>query len=560
MARETKIGIALMVLLVGVFGFMVYRKWNGRAPAAVAAAATSTETSDKTGNDPAGEETAPDPVADAPLAPNAFAADPVSPADFGSQVTATAAPVQPAEPPRQAESFDPFTGSGDVSTTTPPADSGRAFVAEAESDSPFESNQAAAPLGQAEPVSVFSETPFSPSSQSQPPAETDIAADTVPAGNTAGNAPMNPFAGAAGQQPARPFAATAAEAAPFENDPFGDARPANSEPASEIAATTGEELAPIPEDDTFGAATAAMAEGDPFGGATADSMPAETETAPVGNPFAATATATVASGAAPASDSAAATAIVEDDPFGEVEQTTGSEAVDSAQPERLFQPGATVPVAGPFAEDDSPAEENLEPAGIDESPFGDTMPSETRQADAEAAPSEPFTIQATPEPPDSPGIVAGSTDYRVVSENDSFWLISKKVYGTPIYFHALSKFNADRIADPNRLKPGMKILTPPAEELARRFPHLVSQSAGQEKETDSQRAGFVLDAEGRPTYRVGKADTLTGIAQAHLGRASRWVQIYEMNRKVIPDPKSLKPGTALRLPADASRVRLVPEG
>ena len=44
MTRETKIGIALMVLLIGVFGAMVYKKWNGRQPAAVANAAVADAT------------------------------------------------------------------------------------------------------------------------------------------------------------------------------------------------------------------------------------------------------------------------------------------------------------------------------------------------------------------------------------------------------------------------------------------------------------------------------------------------------------------------------------
>ena len=42
MARETKIGIALMALLLGVFGFVAYKKWDG-LKSAVASRTGATE-------------------------------------------------------------------------------------------------------------------------------------------------------------------------------------------------------------------------------------------------------------------------------------------------------------------------------------------------------------------------------------------------------------------------------------------------------------------------------------------------------------------------------------
>ena len=58
-------------------------------------------------------------------------------------------------------------------------------------------------------------------------------------------------------------------------------------------------------------------------------------------------------------------------------------------------------------------------------------------------------------------------------------------------------------------------------------------------------------------YRIASEDTLSDIAQRHLGRSSRWVQIFEMNRDVLKDGNTLKVGALLRLPADASRVEMV---
>ena len=69
--------------------------------------------------------------------------------------------------------------------------------------------------------------------------------------------------------------------------------------------------------------------------------------------------------------------------------------------------------------------------------------------------------------------------------------------------------------------------------------------------------GIFYDEQGAPWFRVGKGDTLSGIAQAHLGRASRAIQIANRNQDRLPDPNNLRPGQELRLPNDASQVRVI---
>ena len=61
-------------------------------------------------------------------------------------------------------------------------------------------------------------------------------------------------------------------------------------------------------------------------------------------------------------------------------------------------------------------------------------------------------------------------------------------------------------------------------------------------------------------YRIGPDDTLGSIAQKHLGRASRWTEIYDQNQETLGSPDNLKLGTVIQLPSDASRLSLVPEG
>ncbi len=151
----------------------------------------------------------------------------------------------------------------------------------------------------------------------------------------------------------------------------------------------------------------------------------------------------------------------------------------------------------------------------------------------------------------------------VVQPHDNYWSISKQQYGTARYFAALDRYNRGRIPDPKRIRPGMKVLVPSRETLETRYPDLfgqrrAAQRSGEEGQTAAGLApGFFYSQNSVPMYRIGAEDTLTRIAKRHLGRASRWVQIYELNHHQLNNPNDLKIGMVLRLPSDASRVNLV---
>ena len=164
---------------------------------------------------------------------------------------------------------------------------------------------------------------------------------------------------------------------------------------------------------------------------------------------------------------------------------------------------------------------------------------------------------------------SSAADEYVIQPNENFWSISKKKYGTVRYFQALRELNKSRVPDPKRMPLGTKILVPSPQELEARFPALLPKStrsdrfasaagrrtAGNNRE---QPFGFFLSPTGQPMFRVGDDDTLTRISKAHLGRSSRWIQVYNMNRDRVQNPDKLNIGLVLRLPADASQVRLSP--
>ena len=50
-------------------------------------------------------------------------------------------------------------------------------------------------------------------------------------------------------------------------------------------------------------------------------------------------------------------------------------------------------------------------------------------------------------------------------------------------------------------------------------------------------------------HTVRKGETLSAIAKAHLGDASRYTAIFEANRPMLSDPDKIYPGQVLRIPA-----------
>lgn len=51
------------------------------------------------------------------------------------------------------------------------------------------------------------------------------------------------------------------------------------------------------------------------------------------------------------------------------------------------------------------------------------------------------------------------------------------------------------------------------------------------------------------TYTVKKGDTLSKIAEEHLGDANDYMRIFEANKDQLTDPDMIKPGQVLKIPA-----------
>jgi nucleoid-associated protein YgaU len=141
-----------------------------------------------------------------------------------------------------------------------------------------------------------------------------------------------------------------------------------------------------------------------------------------------------------------------------------------------------------------------------------------------------------------------------VQPNDSYWTISERLYGMGVYFKALAQHNRGKNEGDERLQPGQLILAPTLAELEKSYPDLCPKPSRREAiESQSQSRASLVSGRGSyrggRTYTVVEGDTLFNIARYELGKASRWAEIYDLNRDVLgKDFNYLRPGIQLTLP------------
>lgn len=629
MARETKLGLGLVLILLTVFGFLVYKRAlnplvtegdpseiaqveqnDSESQTAAKEEVPTTETIVRTsGETTAGVLARPESSSD-PFA-NAAQFEPSNEAVERTAVKTATSGSRPALP--TAIDGDPFSSQDNGANPGKATVAMDQFTSQNDGGDPFSDSPStgkSAGVAASEQTSVDGD-PFGATS-------TAAARPTATAGKSLPALPTNaddPFGDDA--EPVEMATAATNDSKPADsNDPFTveptatkKSEPAavalpvlgNLEPNDVRPVTRTPELTEIESNDRdFGADAAAMVERaveekpgtDPFSGGPAMSFePIEERPGPRTFPAAKSARpvellpeqedppASIANRAsdgdpfgtgakpAPGLEPVPETRSVPVDPFPAAEVPT-SRPVIGQQP-KIAAPAAVE--SDPFG---SPAKTEFEPPArtptmVDSSPDGFESPVEV------SSPTFGPSNRTAPSSTLLPGIGVGIANADVrqpqaadhqIQEGDNFWSLSREIYGTGRYWKALQAFNADRVPDPNRMKLGTRIATPSTDVLEQRHANLIPRAAIPElaiqpssgvANLGGEQPGFFIGDQGVPMYRVGSEDTLSTIAERHLGRSSRWIQVFEMNRDTLKNGNDLKIGSVLRLPADASQVQLV---
>lgn len=153
------------------------------------------------------------------------------------------------------------------------------------------------------------------------------------------------------------------------------------------------------------------------------------------------------------------------------------------------------------------------------------------------------------------GNSSGKAGTYLVQPNDSYWVISERLYGTGAYFRALAQHNRATIPDENRLQVGQQILAPDASELEKAYPDLCPKLAHRKaRERRTSLASTQNLARGGRVYVVQQGDNLFDIARYELGKATRWTEIVDLNHQLLGSDLNelnyLSPGMKLILPVD----------
>jgi LysM repeat protein len=136
-----------------------------------------------------------------------------------------------------------------------------------------------------------------------------------------------------------------------------------------------------------------------------------------------------------------------------------------------------------------------------------------------------------------------------VAADDTYWTIAKKTYGSGSYFKALYEHNRRRLNNAGSLRPGMQLILPDEATLQRLYPTLCPRPQRVAAAPRTRRASATLPEGNTRQYVVSEGDTLYDVARRQLGKASRWAEIYELNRDAIGNASDrLAPGTQLNLP------------
>jgi nucleoid-associated protein YgaU len=148
----------------------------------------------------------------------------------------------------------------------------------------------------------------------------------------------------------------------------------------------------------------------------------------------------------------------------------------------------------------------------------------------------------------------GEPGKYVVQPNDNYWTISEKVYGGGAFFKALQQYNGDGKSQSARLQVGDVVAVPPTAVLRQKFPELCPKPRREQAASQMQPVSAgPRQRLGAPVYVVEQGDSLFDIARSQLGKASRWVEIYDLNRDALGDDfHYLRPGAELVMPNSGS--------
>ncbi len=118
--------------------------------------------------------------------------------------------------------------------------------------------------------------------------------------------------------------------------------------------------------------------------------------------------------------------------------------------------------------------------------------------------------------------------------------IARQHYGNEDYFLAISAANADLIGANHAIEPGMQLTIPRLSNAHQASTPLAQQETAPPSQQPAAQPVLI---------KVESGDTLSTLAQQHLGSARRWGELLQANADQLRRPEDLRAGMRLRLPS-----------
>ncbi len=195
-----------------------------------------------------------------------------------------------------------------------------------------------------------------------------------------------------------------------------------------------------------------------------------------------------------------------------------------------------------------PAEK--EPPGRDATVREQHRNAEQRPTVAGASEQDQHTLQQSQlEPASGTGRRNGTAKYTVV-RGDTLSGIATAHYGSgsTAVINALFDANRSALSSPDLLPLGVELILPVID----RYGSPSSGKPTRVADTPKPRRPPSQDTNPKRTrfrwYQIKKNDRYVSIARRELGTASRWREIYELNKDKFPDPQRIREGVRIKLP------------
>lgn len=138
-----------------------------------------------------------------------------------------------------------------------------------------------------------------------------------------------------------------------------------------------------------------------------------------------------------------------------------------------------------------------------------------------------------------------------VKAGESLWQIAQQYYDNGEHWRTIAQANSGRVAANGSVRQGVRLVIPNKANVADP-PRMEQIAANRVDSTPPRRTSDNPTTDNRSTMgraiEVEAGDSLSRLAQQHLGSSDRWQELFDANRDKLKQPDAIQAGMKLRLP------------